>query len=201
MNFQTRFLPWRCPYHLYVRALAGAAICYSFVSPLPSYADSTCQVDVYYEWRPDPPVVEDDKKGKAAKREPLSSRKVFWTLLSQAGKTTDEVKATLERFILLEESKAQKECNLLHSSLASCMSSKLKAHGGMLRSLDFSSRRLIEEAITEECRTQKGECIGANHSSVVCVEIKKEEPKPEEAEGATDKKGGDKKGGKGDKKK
>lgn len=146
--------------------------------PQNSFAEATCRSEVYYRW----------KEGSSEE-----IKKSLWRLLSETAETVDESKGNLDKRIIVEKAKAEKECIRQYTRISSCISAKMLNQGASLKSLDFSARRMVEEAIKKECEGKVGQCLDALHSEVLCVEKKEEAPAEDAAaEGGKDGKDKDK---------
>jgi hypothetical protein len=129
--------------------------------PQKSLAEATCRSEVYYRW----------KEGSSE-----DIKKSLWRLLSEAAETVDEAKGNLDKRVIVEKAKAEKECVRQYTRISSCVSAKMLNQAASLKLLDFSARRILEEAIKKECESKAGECLDALHSEVFCVEKKEEAP-------------------------
>jgi hypothetical protein len=144
-----------------------------------AFAETTCKTEIFYRW-----------KEKNSEEE----QKSLWTLLSVSGGDSEEVRRILQKRVVVEKTRADKECKRLYERLSVCISSKLLYRGASLKSLDFSARRMVEESIKEECESHYASCLSAMATELVCVEQKTAEADEEgkEEEDKDKKKGGKK---------
>lgn len=80
-------------------------------------------------------------------------------------------KASLVVEVNRQKGRASERCKRDHESFGDCLATKLSTKAGVLNSLGFSTRSQLEQALTRECQTQQGTCLGVDSSEPVCREV------------------------------
>lgn len=186
----------------YVRLAITVGALSSMVSSAPSaYAEFACRGDVVYKWVRTSVEAEPSTAGggagaltqgtPAAQPAPAEEpRTVRLIEVERVGKDEAAAKLLLEGELARQKVRASEACVRQHEALGSCVSTKLAANAHVLNSLGFSARTALEEALTTECRSQQGRCMGVEASAAQCREIAAAAPPAAE----DDKKGDAKKG-------
>lgn len=155
--------------------LAGCVV--SVIAAASASAESICRADVSYQW----------KRGKEE-----TAAAVQISRIEARGKDDAAAKAKLAEAAAREKPRALEACRKDHENQAGCVAGKFDLYGVSLKSLSFSARKKLEEAIQADCTAAQGACVDAITSEPQCAVI--EDPAAAEAAGK------DKKDGKGKKK-
>jgi hypothetical protein len=91
--------------------------------------------------------------------------------VERSGPDEEGAKRALQIEVERAKARASDECQREHESFGSCAATKLSTKAALLSSLDFSARKELQKALTEECRAQMGSCTGVESSPPVCREI------------------------------
>lgn len=189
----------------YVRLAITVGALSSMVSSAPlAYAEFACRGDVVYKWVRTSVEAEPSTAGGGSggvggavqgtpAAQPVPSeepRTVRLIEVERVGKDEAAAKLLLEGELARQKVRASEACVRQHEALGSCVSTKLAANAHVLNSLGFSARTALEEALTTECRSQQGRCMGVEASAAQCREIAAAAPPAAE----DDKKGDAKKG-------
>lgn len=67
--------------------------------------------------------------------------------------------------------KALHLCRKQHENLSGCIAGKFAAMDSVMRRLDFSARKALEEAISKDCAAQQGECGEVQATEVACSSL------------------------------
>ncbi len=91
--------------------------------------------------------------------------------VERAGRDEAAAKTALLVEVNRQKARASERCKQEHESFGECLATKLSAKASVLNSLSFSTRAQLEKALTNECQTQQGLCLGVESSEPVCREI------------------------------
>lgn len=97
--------------------------------------------------------------------------KVRVASVERAGVDEAAAKAALLVELNRQKARASERCKKEHESFGECLATKLSAKASVLNSLSFSTRAQLEKALTNECQTQQGLCLGVDASEPVCREV------------------------------
>ena len=124
--------------------------------PFTANAEFGCRSELSYKWK---------RAGES------SQEKVVWGVFRSVG--VDEATAKVKLSLRLEEEKAaaRTACLKEHENLAGCFSVKFSAMGPSMQSLDFASRKSLNEAITSDCNKQQGACSAPESTDPICEAI------------------------------
>lgn len=103
---------------------------------------------------------------------------------AEASAESEELaKQALERPVRELKMKAREACRELHENLSGCVGAKFETMASVLQRLPFSSRKSVEDAISQDCEAQMGTC-GEVKSEISCAEHQHEgDKKAKPAEG------------------
>ena len=153
-----------------------------FFAPIIAWAEFSCSVDISYKWA----------KGD---KEPLEESSILWARVEQTGLDEAAAKERLSSFVIREQQKAGAVCKDLHENLSGCISAKYAGVKSELQAIDFAARKILQDAIASDCKSQQGRC-----KEVAATEPKCFDKTPKKEETAADAKK-DEKGKAGAKKK
>ncbi len=163
--------------------LINGLIILAFLGPAAAYAEFRCRVEISYKWK---------RSG---------SENVEEVRVSGAeAKGVDEnaAKTAVGEAIGREKSRAYERCRSQHENMAQCVSSKYESTATILHSTGFAARKVIEDAISNDCKAVQGVCQGVVASDPQCAETVQPGAAEEEKGG---KEGKEKDAGKDQKKK
>ena len=162
-------------------------------------AEFVCSAEISYNWQrqesgadsasaapagaPEPPAPVKAPAGKGSPVPPTPSPsplppppatpslvKVRVASVERAGIDEAAAKTALAVEVNRQKSRASERCKHDHESFGECLATKLSAKAAVLNSLSFSTRAQLEKALTTECETQQGVCLGVDASEPVCRE-------------------------------
>ncbi|MEZ4753692.1 MAG: hypothetical protein R3A13_05200 [Bdellovibrionota bacterium] len=144
-----------------------------------AFAEVLCSSEVKYRWK------------KIEEETPIDES---WKIIEDRGAIKELAEADLKLALNYEKEKAKVACMRAHENLAGCISGRHSAMRNIIGQLSFTARRVIEEAIAEDCKISQGQCLEVVSSEPKCEEQKVETEDLKEAEGdkkdaKTDKKG------------
>lgn len=164
------------------------------------FAEFICRSEIQYRWKRDSelaskasststPAAEGEQKVEENK-----DATVFWAVIEVKGATEEEAKAAVNKQSFSERASADRACIAQHENLAGCISSKYSSLSSTLSTLSFGARKDMEVAISNDCKSQQGKCLGSTLSEIKCSEIVAPVEKAEEgAKDGKDKKDSKKK--------
>lgn len=117
-------------------------------------AEVRCRSDISFQWK------------KAEGGEKID---VPWGAVVVRGADEAAAKLELQRRVDEEKLKAHETCRKAHENMSGCFSMKFSAMTATLQSLNFSSRKALEEAISADCKSQQGRCEGIASTEFACV--------------------------------
>lgn len=150
----------------------------TFAPALVIAAEHECRTDMEYIW------MKLSDTGELSKDEV----KVFWTVKKSMAETEELAKKRLHEMVQAEKTLAREACRKQHENLSGCIASKFQAMKAVLRQLDFTSRKTLEESVEKDCKAQSGVCKEVVVGDVKCLDMtptdedKKAEEKEEEKE-------------------
>lgn len=167
------------------------------VFPLSAQADFRCETRIGYtvelaSQKAEAPAATPTADGKnptpvsattGAGRETTVYLEVVEARDSDEAKTKFALQKTSARYL----EKAREICRERHENVGGCVSSKFEASATTLRSLGFSARKALEDALRSDCEGQKGRCKKVESTEPTCAEIIVPTPTPA-AEAKDDKK-------------
>lgn len=95
---------------------------------------------------------------------------VFAANLEVAGVDEASAKKTLLERAEREKTKASEQCTREHENQSGCVAAKMTSMSSTLQSLNFTSRKLLEESIATDCKAQQGKCGESALSEPQCAE-------------------------------
>lgn len=151
--------------NLLVACLALAPVC---------YAEHLCRASVSYSWQRDKDV---------------TKIIVFTSNLEVTGADEADAKRILQERAGPEKVKAAERCKREHENQAGCLAAKMNSLSSTMQGLTFSARKLLEDSIAADCKTQQGKCGEGELSEPQCVEkvvATKADEKPAKEAGGKD---------------
>ena len=137
------------------------------------YADFNCGSEISFKWK---------KEGSE------DAVEVPWGKVNAQGPDEAQAKTKLGESVLKQRQRAAEYCHRQHENLTGCVSVKYAANTSTLKSLDFSARKALEEAINSDCKSSQGVCAETTASEPTCAEvIVATDKKADEAAGKDDK--------------
>lgn len=150
------------------RSICAFAAIFLFSSHLDALeTEFVCRGEIEYSW------MRMNKEGEVTDKE----MKVFWASREMKAKTEELAKSKLEDLMLREKGNARQACKNEHENLSGCIAGKYQAMKTIMKLLDFSSRKAIEESVQKDCEAQLGLCKEVSSSEVACKDITPEDPK------------------------
>ena len=159
-----------------------------------AYADFACGAEVSYSWiragvptpapAPNgttPPGTGDQKNSgeiSAKDTPPPGSTIVRLGGIEREGLDEAAAKDKLQVEITRLKVRASEACRRDHESFGTCVTTKFSSNGAFLNSLGFSARKEVETALTDECKSQQGTCLGVVVTESPCKERIKAVPTP-----------------------
>lgn len=136
------------------------------VTPTPEI-EFTCESEIFFVWRLNPPRNKDSKNPVKTERLPIS--KEFYARVGETGTSETETKSRLSASLVRIQAEALTECDVLHQNRAACISRKLKKISGDTERMDFGMRRAVNESVAKDCELAMGTCLSAEATPVRCV--------------------------------
>lgn len=163
--------------NLLAASVAAAADPKGAPAPTPAEvaAESICESDVFYTWKPTP-AVEPTQIGKGAPAptpNPPDPREMFQQKLTERGSDKDQIQLILKSRLVEAQASAQKYCERHHQNQALCISDMLESLGADFSKLDFESRRTLREKLVMDCAHNSGNCVSTRSSDITCRELTK----------------------------
>ena len=118
-------------------------------------AEFLCRANVSYSW-------EKDKE--------MSKIIVFVESIETTGVDEAAAKAALVERVEKAKGRASEQCIKDHQNQSGCIASKFASLNATMQALPFSSRKLVEESISTDCKAQQGKCLEPVGSDPQCLE-------------------------------
>lgn len=134
-------------------------------------SDYLCQTVIQYSWKPAPPKKKHENPGIEAPEE-AEARKEFGLTGTEQGLIQAVVEARLKARIPALQSQALLDCKAAHESEAGCIAAHLEKHKRQYAEMDYTARRALLDAITNDCRAALGQCVSAEAGPVQCAQNK-----------------------------
>lgn len=96
---------------------------------------------------------------------------VYIAVAAAKGADQDKAKAALQKESARHLQKAREECHQRHENVGSCLASKFETSSSAMRTMSFSARKALEEALKKDCEAQRGRCKKVEATEAVCTEI------------------------------
>ena len=148
--------------------------------PCMGFAEFSCSQEVTYKW----------SRGEG---ESKIESTIHWGTYKSSGADEASVKEQLEPFVTRERKRASEACRDLHENLSGCIATKYAVHQAEFRGMEFSSRKVLQQAIEQDCKEQQGKCLEIAAGEQKCSEIKKADDAAAEGDAKKDDKGKKKK--------
>jgi hypothetical protein len=148
-----------------------------FLSPGEVVAEFLCSSQVHYKWAKTAVSKSEDQATPAASPAPEPSI-VNFALVERKGADEPAAKEALEKELARVKVRASEACSRDHEGFGGCVGTKFSANKAILATLDFSARKELERALTEECRGQQGTCTSVVASEPSCRELVIAVPSP-----------------------
>ncbi len=162
-------------------ALTGALYC---LTALPASADFRCETRVGYTVElatPKPPSTPPPADSKAPTQTPVADGRdmtIYLELIEARDADEAKTKSALLKNSARPLERARETCRERHENVGGCISSKFENSATTLRSLSFSARKALEDALRADCETQRGRCKKVDSTEPVCAEIVVPTPTP-----------------------
>ncbi len=140
--------------------------------PATSFAEYLCKGEVGYSW------LRMNKEGEVSDKE----MEVFWAAREVKGEDEKGTKSKLEEVLLREKGFARQACKKEHENLSGCIAGKFQAMKAIMKLLDFSSRKAIEDSVKQDCQAQLGICKMVTASEILCENLEVEDEKGKKKE-------------------
>ncbi len=143
--------------------------------PAISSGEFLCSVDINYKW------AKTEAKAAKDKEEVVPEEStVLWARVEQSGVDEATAKEKLASFVIRERQKASIVCKDLHENLSGCIAAKYAGAKSDLQTIDFGARKVLQDAIASDCKSQQGRCKEIEASEPKCID---KTPKKEDAVG------------------
>ena len=119
------------------------------------FAEHICRASVSYAWQ---------------REKDVTKIIVFVGTLEAKGADEAAAKLELQERAEREKNKASEQCTREHENQSGCVAAKMTSMSAAIQSLTFSARKLIEESIASDCKSQQGKCSESAMSEPRCVE-------------------------------
>ncbi len=119
-------------------------------------ADQRCYAEVSYSWK--------DEKG--------TEENVSFEIVQHIAPDEEGARVRMRDLLHRSLKKANAECTMQHKNLTDCISYRFTKNEAILKSLDFSGRKILEDAISDDCKKTQGSCNAAKASEIKCEEVK-----------------------------
>ena len=133
-----------------------SSLVFLLLIPARSQAEFSCRGNVSYKWQ----------REKEETQIP-----VFIATLEATGIDEAAAKVALSANAERDKAKAMDQCKREHENQAGCIATKLNSAAPIMQTLNFSSRKLLEESIGSDCKAQQGKCVESALSDPVCHEV------------------------------
>jgi len=129
-----------------------------------SKTEFVCSADVFFSWqRKQKP---EDLQNKA--KTPEEPIEVFYSTVSARAADEESSKKDLEKKLAATQPVALKACAHQHQSSSICTSERLETLGGDYSLMDFTARKAVLDAITEDCALVMGKCLSVRNGETTC---------------------------------
>jgi hypothetical protein len=113
---------------------------------------------------------------------------VQYATIEASGETEQGAQNALLKTLGRTVEQARQVCAQRHENVGGCIAGKFATQQSTLRSMDFSARKKLEDAITSDCEHLRGTCQEPKVTAPVCTEVIKvkavetpvEEPKKDD---------------------
>lgn len=151
--------PLLCLFFAIAIFTVSARVALSEAASAPKPSQIRCRANMSYSWQRT-----DEEK----------VRTIQWTILETTGSDEASAKQRLKELAAKQEVKALTECEKKHHNLSGCMAAKYSGMSNVLRTLSFTARNTLEEAIAEDCASEQGECLKVTTTEAVCEAVEEE---------------------------
>ena len=154
----------------------------------PAELEFVCESDIFYSWErkpePSPAPLPGAAKATAPKtpEEEIKPVETFFSRISEHDSNEDAAKEKLTRRMSAAQAEAIRACQAEHHNRSRCVGQRLTAASDEYAFADYSTRKALLDAITEDCANAAGRCIGTRSGEISCY--KSEVKKATTAEGA-----------------
>lgn len=93
---------------------------------------------------------------------------VHWLSANSVGSDENEAKSKLDIIAAQEQKKALEGCRKNYENLSGCVASRFASVSRTYNQMSFNARKNMEEAISNDCKTAQGECLGASTTKITC---------------------------------
>jgi|GEM_PF-5920414 len=143
-------------------------------APPPTKKEFLCQGSVNYSWQRS--SADKQQTGSATDNQ-ISQQdqdrekpiEVFAELLQAKADSEQQAREDLSVRSTTSIARAMEACTQDHESQSRCISGKLSTFGPDYRMWDFERRRAALDAVSKDCTSRIGYCIGAKLSEVICT--------------------------------